>query len=87
LAYTIRKLADLGLDGIETRHCDHTATQVSELKELAARLGLLESGGSDYHGSRKSVALGSQQVPYDVYKRLRAAGAPPGKGDAFRTEP
>ena len=36
----------------------------------AQRLGLLTSGGSDFHGSRKPVTLGSQGVSMTVYQRL-----------------
>ena len=67
----IRRLKDIGLDGIETLHSDHTPDEVESFEDLATRYGLVTSGGSDFHGSRKSVALGSQQVPLAVYERLQ----------------
>ena len=67
------RLRALGLDGIETRHSDHGTQFTAQLEALADRLGLLTTGGSDYHGSRKSVELGSQEVPLEVYERLREA--------------
>jgi predicted metal-dependent phosphoesterase TrpH len=46
----IRPLADHGLDAIEVYHSDHQAEDVQEYRGLAQRLGLLVSGGSDFHG-------------------------------------
>lgn len=66
----VRQLVDLGMDGLETRHSDHDPTVVRELETMAQRLGLLTSGGSDFHGSRKPVALGAQGVSMAVYQRL-----------------
>ncbi len=71
LEYVLARLADLGLDAIETRHSDHTPADVQRLEQLAARMNLATSGGSDYHGTRKSIAIGSQRVPMTVYERLR----------------
>ena len=67
----VARLADLGLDGIETRHCDHTRADVERFTHLSERFALRVTGGSDYHGSRKSVRLNSQAVPRSVYERLR----------------
>lgn len=69
------RLQRVGLDGIETRHSDHSPALVKQYEALAHRLGLLTSGGSDYHGSRKPVALGSQQVPLSVCQTLRDRAA------------
>jgi len=66
----VRRLKDSGLDGIETRHSDHTPQEVDFFEDLAKRYGLGTSGGSDFHGSRKSVALGSQRVPFTVFEGL-----------------
>ncbi len=73
LRLLVRSLRDVGLDGIETRHSDHRPMDVEHFEELAVDLDLLTTGGSDYHGTRKSIALGSQQVPFEVYERLREA--------------
>ena len=75
LERAVRTLADLGLDGIETRHCDHTPADVRRFEKLAERFGLLTTGGSDYHGSRKSVRLNDQRVPRRVYESLRDAAS------------
>ncbi|MEM7626883.1 MAG: PHP domain-containing protein [Planctomycetota bacterium] len=67
----VAKLVDLGLDGIETRHSDHTPADTQRFTRLAERFALGVTGGSDYHGSRKSVRLNSQEVPRSVYEALR----------------
>lgn len=46
----IRPLVDHGLDAIEVYHSDHTAEDVMSYKNLATRLGVLITGGSDFHG-------------------------------------
>ena len=73
LAYYVARLKNAGLDGIETRHSDHVAADVEYFEQLAANLELLRAGGSDYHGSRKSIELGSQRVPVEVYHQLKEA--------------
>ncbi|MEM9419313.1 MAG: PHP domain-containing protein [Planctomycetota bacterium] len=73
LEHAVARLVDMGLDGIETRHSDHTPGDVKRFERLAERFRLLTTGGSDYHGSRKSIALGSQKVPMSVCDRLGEA--------------
>lgn len=58
-----------GACGIETLYSMHTPEQTAELSAAAKRLGLIETGGTDYHGSRKpEIALGTGRgnlrVPY-----------------------
>ncbi len=71
----IRALAAAGLDGLEILHPDHGPAEVRRLRPLASELGLLETGGSDWHGPHDSRRgqLASQPVPYDWYEKLRAA--------------
>jgi len=47
----IEGLIELGLDGIEVRHPSHLAEDTSRLAALCDFLGLVPSGGSDWHGS------------------------------------
>jgi predicted metal-dependent phosphoesterase TrpH len=80
----IARLAAAGLDGIEVDHTDHdTATRV-HLRGVAADLGLLVTGSSDYHGSRKEVALGENTTDPEVFSEIvrRATGAFPVAGAA-----
>lgn len=71
LEFIVSRLRDMGLDAIEVRHSDHTPALTEQYTQLAQSLGLLTSGGSDYHGTRKSIAMGSQQVPLDHLTSLR----------------
>lgn len=70
LEHAVATLKKLGLDGIETRHSDHEPRDTERFTKLAEKLNLLTTGGSDYHGSRKTVELGGQKVPLTVYERL-----------------
>lgn len=70
LEHAVAGLKKRGLDGIETRHSDHTPSDTERFSKLAGKLGLLATGGSDYHGSRKTVVLGGQKVPFTVYESL-----------------
>jgi predicted metal-dependent phosphoesterase TrpH len=59
----LEELASLGLDGIEVRHPSHTADEIARIGSLADELGLVPSGGSDWHGAAEGYrALGSMKV-------------------------
>lgn len=73
LEHLVARLKDLGLDGIETRHCDHSARDTAHFEDLANRFDLLTTGGSDYHGSRKTCRLNDSRVPYSAYEALLGA--------------
>jgi hypothetical protein len=66
----VRGLAAMGLDALEVWHSDHRPADIELLTHLADRLDLAVTGGSDYHGQRKAIALGSQRVPMSVYEAL-----------------
>ena len=72
LEHFVAQLARLGLDGLETRHSDHSPADVQQYEKLAARFQLLPTGGSDFHGARKAIALGSQRVPLTCFTALEA---------------
>lgn len=56
----ITSAAEMGMLGLEVRHSDHDAAAVKRYTALAERLGLLMTGGSDYHGSYKpDIRLGT----------------------------
>ncbi|BDH15052.1 PHP domain-containing protein [Streptomyces hygroscopicus] len=78
----IAELAAAGLDGIEVDHMDHDAPTRARLRGLAADLGLLATGSSDYHGSRKTCRLGDYTTDPEVYGEIvrRATGAFPVPG-------
>jgi 3',5'-nucleoside bisphosphate phosphatase len=71
-------LIDAGLAGIEVDHQDHSPETRSRLRALAAELGLIATGSSDYHGSGKvGHPLGVNTTDPEEYARLldRAAAA------------
>ncbi|MBQ1091651.1 MULTISPECIES: PHP domain-containing protein [Streptomyces] len=78
----IAELAAEGLDGIEVDHMDHDLDTRARLRGLAKELGLLVTGSSDYHGSRKTCVLGEYTTDPEVYGEItrRATGAFPVPG-------
>lgn len=78
----LARLAAAGLDGLEIDHFDHPPATRDRLRGLAGELGLLATGSSDYHGSRKSIALGEHTTAPEVYAEIaaRASGAVPVTG-------
>ncbi|MCC3779327.1 PHP domain-containing protein [Streptomyces sp. UNOB3_S3] len=78
----IAELAAAGLDGVEVDHMDHDDATRARLRGLAADLGLLPTGSSDYHGSRKSCRLGEFTTDPEIYGEItrRATGAFPVPG-------
>jgi predicted metal-dependent phosphoesterase TrpH len=73
----VRDLMDLGLAGIEVIHSDHNAELVKRYTALADRLGLLKTGGSDFHGTNKPhVQLGvanGRRIPREWFDALNQA--------------
>ncbi|EPH40518.1 PHP domain-containing protein [Streptomyces aurantiacus] len=85
----IAELAAAGLDGIEVDHPEQLAYAPESgprLRGLAADLGLLVTGSSDYHGTRKTCVLGEYTTDPEIYGEItrRATGAfpVPGAGGA-----
>lgn len=78
----IARLAEAGLDGIEVDHMNHDEPTRARLRGLAAELGLLTTGSSDYHGTRKTVGLGDHSTDPEIYGEIvrRASGAFPVPG-------
>jgi hypothetical protein len=72
------RLRDEGLDAVETRHPSHDPECRARLTDLALGLGLLRTGGSDWHGEdfpdRGHAALGAQEVPAEWLDALDARG-------------
>jgi predicted metal-dependent phosphoesterase TrpH len=68
------KLKAAGLVGIEAYYKDNTAAETEATLGLAARYGLIATGGSDFHGIADSndAMLGSVEVPMEAAERLIA---------------
>jgi hypothetical protein len=72
----IPAFSDAGLDALEAFHPDHDAALVQRYVSLAGSLGLLLTGGSDFHGDPgHGLAPGSVTLPADEWRRLRLAHA------------
>jgi predicted metal-dependent phosphoesterase TrpH len=70
----IEPLVDAGLLGLEAYHGEHALETRERYARMAHELGLITTGGSDYHGpSAPGVALGHAEVPPHVYDDLLAA--------------
>ena len=74
----LRDLMALGLDGVEVYYTEHSERYTIEVARLAESLGLLKSGGSDFHGTVKpGVRLGRGRgglyVPGRVLDDMKAA--------------
>ena len=74
--HLIEQLAEAGLAGIEVWHPQHGMATQRRWRELARTLGLVASGGSDFHGPHRGVGLGDMPVPAralaDLRERARA---------------
>jgi predicted metal-dependent phosphoesterase TrpH len=66
----IVEMAGHGLFGLEADHEDHTVEQRAHVRALAADLGLVATGSSDFHGANKTVRLGAHTTAPEVYERI-----------------
>ncbi len=76
-----RQLAGEGLGGIEAHYAEYEPAMRAHLAELSRDLGVVATGGSDFHGSYKpglyvGVGRGDLDVPDSVLDELRAQQRP-----------
>ncbi|HYO88480.1 MAG TPA: PHP domain-containing protein [Candidatus Limnocylindrales bacterium] len=72
----VERLLSAGLDGVEVAHPKNDESVRLNLRGLAARYGLIMTGGSDFHGRAVSNAmLGSVAPPPGAVEGLRARAA------------
>ena len=77
MARVIGELRALGLAGIEAYYPEHSADTINACRRIAKDLGLLVTGGTDFHGAIKpsihmGVGGGAMQVPDVLFDRLLA---------------
>jgi len=71
-------MRDMGLRALEAFHSDHRPEDVERYLDMARRLDLAVTGGSDFHGANKPrIALGrgfegNLDIPRSVLDDLRA---------------
>jgi predicted metal-dependent phosphoesterase TrpH len=75
----LAELAEAGLNGLEADHPDHDEPTRERLHAVAARLGLIATGASDYHGGNKTLGIGQDTTTDEAVCRLADAtsGATP----------
>ncbi len=71
----LRDLMAEGLDGLETHHRSFDAERRAAMSAVAVELGLVETGGSDFHGDTGTYAEAHARLvmPDDLVARLRVA--------------
>lgn len=77
LSTLIRELKEHGLDAMETMYSTYTAGETRQMKSLATQFGLLESGGSDFHGTNKpdidlGTGKGHLHIPDEILEKIEA---------------
>jgi predicted metal-dependent phosphoesterase TrpH len=75
ISAVIERLRALGLDGVEAYYPTHSHSFRKRLLAIARRLGLLVSGGSDYHGDLRpgtAMACGGSLVPGHLLETMKA---------------
>lgn len=73
----LRGLIPHGLDGVEGYYTDYTPDMEQRYRAIAKDLGLVLSGGTDYHGANKphisiGRGRGGLEIPYSVLEGLKA---------------
>lgn len=73
----VLRLKDCGLSAVEAYHSEHSDADIRTCVDMARRLGLGLSGGSDYHGRNKprirlGAGYGGLRVPQAVLDDLKA---------------
>ena len=78
LTRQLQQLADGGLAGVEIHHRENAPHLVEQLDHAAAAVGLIRTGSSDYHGSKKPNRLGEHLTDPEQLDAIvtRATGYP-----------
>jgi predicted metal-dependent phosphoesterase TrpH len=65
-------LAGIGLAGVEVDHPDHDPADRELLRGVAAELGLVPTGSSDFHGTNKTTPIAAETTAPDALEELLA---------------
>lgn len=66
----IAEMAAAGLRGLEVDHPDHDAAARDHLAGVAAALGLVRTGSSDYHGTNKTTRIAAGTTAPEQFAAL-----------------
>ena len=70
----IAEFVGFGLEGLEVYYPEHSQALVNFYLDLAKKLNLLVTGGTDFHGSAKpEIKLGMIKIPLELVEKLRQA--------------
>jgi 3',5'-nucleoside bisphosphate phosphatase len=69
----IPKWIEVGLQGIEVSHSEHTPQNVKQGHEIAEKYNLIMTGGSDFHGEARKpgIRLGAWGTSYEIVEKIR----------------
>lgn len=70
------KLRQKGLKAVEVYYSTHSNSDTQHIMAMANRVGLIYSGGSDFHGATKpkidmGTVMGKLAVPYEILEKIR----------------
>lgn len=68
----IREWKEAGLQGIEVSHPEHSVEESHKYRQLAQKMELIATGGSDYHGPgiKPGIEIGDWGVGLDTVEQL-----------------
>jgi len=66
----IPDMISFGLDGLEAYHSQYDPETTQHYINLANKFGLIYTGGSDCHGRKGKILIGTVKVPYQCLERL-----------------
>ncbi len=72
----LTRLKKAGLDGIEGYYTEYTPEMQDKYQSMAKELGLIISGGTDFHAQMKphisiGTGLGNMKIPYSVLENIK----------------
>ncbi len=72
------ELKGYGLNGLEGYYTDYTPEMQQKYQSMAKELGLMISGGTDFHAKMKphisiGTGLGNMKIPYSVLENIKKA--------------
>ncbi len=76
LRETLEKYKSYGLNGVEGYYTDYTEEMQEKYQKIAKELGLMLSGGSDFHAEMKphisiGIGRGNLKIPYSILEEMK----------------